>query len=213
LGPWIKRGAWAQRDWLDALLIPIYGADGNIWSIEAINPDGKKDFLAGSKTGGGFHPFGEIRDAPKLLIGEGVASVAVCASATGLPAIAALSAGNLRSVAQAVRELAPNAAIIVVADNDVKPDGDNTGVTAATDAARAVGGYVAVPELNGRKCDLWDLWAEFGSEAVRVYPQQRQRSRESFRRFSRYPKLAGAPVRLGLSWFSGRYRSHHCAAQ
>jgi putative DNA primase/helicase len=167
LGPWIKRGTWAQRNWLDALLIPIYGADGNIWSIEAINPDGKKDFLAGSKTGGGFHSFGEIRDAPKLLIGEGVASVAVCASATGLPAIAALSAGNLRSVAQAARELAPNAAIIVIADNDVKPDGDNTGVTAATDAAQAVGGYVAVPELNGRKCDLWDLCAEFGSEAVR----------------------------------------------
>lgn len=167
LEPWIKRGAWAQRDWPDALLIPIYRADGNIWSIEAINPDGKKDFLAGSKTGGEFHPFGEIRDAPKLLIGEGVATVAACVDATGLPAAAALSAGNLEATTQAVRKLAPDAVIIILADNDVKSNGGNPGMTAAMDEARAAGGRVAVPELNGRKCDLWDLWAEFGSEAVR----------------------------------------------
>src|SRR5690554_6102687 len=49
LGALVKRGAWPQRGWNDALLVPIYGADGNLWTVEAISPDGDKDFLAGGR--------------------------------------------------------------------------------------------------------------------------------------------------------------------
>lgn len=45
LGPLVRRGAWPQRDWSDALLIPIYDADGAIWTLGAISPDGEKDYL------------------------------------------------------------------------------------------------------------------------------------------------------------------------
>ena len=48
-GPLVKRGAWPQRGWTDALLVPIYGGDGHVCSIEAINTDGDKDFLAGGQ--------------------------------------------------------------------------------------------------------------------------------------------------------------------
>jgi putative DNA primase/helicase len=81
----------------------------------------------------------------------------------GSPAVAALSASNLKAVALAVRKLAPEAEIVVIADND---GGSNTGVKAAEEAAAAIDGRVAVPVLGGRKCDFWDLWHERGAEAV-----------------------------------------------
>lgn len=163
----VKRGVWAQRDWTDALLIPVYGADGNVWSLEAINADGEKDYLKGGRKRGGFHPLDKIRGAKRVLIGEGLATVAAAHAVDGTPAVAAMDAGNLSAVALEVRSLAPDAELILMADNDIKPDGSNPGLKAATEAARAVGGFVAVPQLGGQKCDFWDVWHERGAGAVR----------------------------------------------
>jgi putative DNA primase/helicase len=157
LGSILKRGAWPQRGWTDALLIQIYGADGKIWALEAINADGEKDYLKGGRKRGGFHPLGKIRGANRVLIGEGLATVAAVHAVDGAPAVAAMDAGNLSAVALAVRTLAPDAEIVLLADNDIKPDGTNPGLKAATEAAQAIGGRVAVPELDGQKCDFWDL--------------------------------------------------------
>ncbi len=80
-----------------------------------------------------------------------------------------MDAGNLIHVAEALRTLMPRGEFIFGADNDVRDDGTaNTGIEAATKAAVAVGGRVAVPELDGRKCDFWDVWSERGAEAVRA---------------------------------------------
>lgn len=166
-GPRVKRGAWTQRGWMDVLLIPIYGDDGKIWTLEAINPDGEKDYLKGGRKRGGFHPLGKISGANRVLIGEGLATVAAVHAVDGAPAVAAMDSGNLSHVALAVRKLAPGAEIILLADNDIKPDGSNPDLKAATEAAQAVGGRVAVPELDGQKCDFWDLWHERGADAVR----------------------------------------------
>ena len=167
IGPLVKRGAWPQRGWTDALLIPIYGADGRVWSLEAINPDGEKDYLKGGRKRGGFHPFDKIRGAGSVLIGEGLATVAAVQTVDGSPAAAAMDAGNLAHVARTVRELAPDAELVFLADNDMKPDGSNPGLKAAREAAALVGGRVAIPEINGRKCDFWDVWHERGPDAVR----------------------------------------------
>jgi len=166
-GPRVKRGAWPQRGWADALLIPIYGADFKIWTLEAINRDGGKDYLKGGRKRGGFHPLGKISGANRVLIGEGLATVATVHAVDGAPAVAAMDAGNLSAVALAVRKLAPDAEIILLADNDIKPDGSNPGLKAATEAAQAVGGRVAVPELDGQKCDFWDVWQQRGADGVR----------------------------------------------
>ncbi len=166
-GPEVKRGAWLQRGWTDALLIPIYGADGKIWTLEAINADGEKDYLKAGRKRGGFHPLGKIRGANRVLIGEGLATVAAVHFVDGAPAVAAMDAGNLATVALAVRTLTSNAEIFLLADNDIKPDGTNPGLKAATEAAQVIGGRVAVPELDGQKCDFWDLWQQRGADAVR----------------------------------------------
>ena len=166
LGRLVKRGVWPQRGWDDALLIPIYGPNGHLWSLEAINPDGEKDFLKGGRKRGGFHPLGKIRGAARILIGEGLATVAAVHAVDSSPAVAAMDAGNLETVAQAIRKLSPNAELIILADNDIKPDRSNPGVTAAMKAAQTVSGHVVIPELNGGKCDFWDVWHQLGVVAV-----------------------------------------------
>lgn len=164
LGRYVKRGPWEQRGWTDALLIPIVDKDTNIVSVQAINATGEKDFLKGSKKKGCFYPFGKIIDAPRIYIGEGLATVATLHAITSSAAIAALDAGNLERVALIMRELAPEAEIILLADNDL---GDkNVGVEAAKAAAKAVNGYVLIPELNNKKCDWWDVWNEKGDKEI-----------------------------------------------
>ena len=167
LGSLVKRGQWPQRGWNDALLVPIYDQAGKITTVQAINTDGQKDFLAGGKIKGCFHPLGKITGATgRVLIAEGLATLDAVHHATGLPGVMATSAGNLEPVARAVRELAPKAEIIIIADNDIKSDGTNPGKSAAMAAAKAVGGRMVIPDM-GRKADAWDLWKEQGADAVR----------------------------------------------
>jgi hypothetical protein len=161
-GPLVRRGLWPQRGWTDALLVPIYGGDDHVWSIEAINADGSKDSLKDALKRGGFHPLGTIRSASRVLIAEGLANAAVGWAVDGSPGAAAMGKSNLLHTALAARKLAPEAEIIILADNTLNVPRE------AQDAARAVGGQVAVPDLGGRKCDFWDLWHERGVEAVRA---------------------------------------------
>ena len=162
----VRRGAWPQRGWTDALLVPLFDAAGKLATLEAINADGEKDYLKGGRKRGCFYPFGKLRGATVVMIGEGVASTAAGVDATDWPAAAAMDAGNLLATAQAVRELAPEAVILFLADNDVRDVGRNPGVETARDAAEAVGGFVAIPELDGRTCDWWDVWNERGAGIV-----------------------------------------------
>jgi phage/plasmid primase-like uncharacterized protein len=164
----IKRGPWPQRGWPDALLIPMIDEHGKTTSVQAIGPDGAKDFLRGGKKKGCFRPLGKFRGATGLvLIGEGLATVAAAVEATGYLGVVAFDAGNLIHVVEMVRRLAPDAEIVILADDDQKPgDPFNPGIEAATKAARAVGGKVALPSMD-KKADFWDLWNEQGVDAVR----------------------------------------------
>ena len=119
LGKLVKRGRWPQRGWEDALLVPIYEKSGRITTVQAIDPKGNKDLLAGGLKKGCFHPLGKIRGAPRVLIGEGLATVAAGVAATGIPGVMAIDAGNLLAVGKVVRELvAPGADLLFLADDD-----------------------------------------------------------------------------------------------
>lgn len=170
-GRLVKRGPWHQREWSDALLLPLFDESGQVVSVQAINdnPKDKKDLLFGGRKKGCFHPLGKFRGVTgRVLIGEGLATVAAAVSATGLPGVMAVDAGNLLAVAEVVKRLAPDAQIVFLADDDQKPDTDsNPGIEAATKAALTVGGVVAVPSM-GKKADFWDLWHEHGTDAVRI---------------------------------------------
>lgn len=172
-GPLVRRGRFQDHD---CLVVPIYGQDGQIWTVQAIagGPvfDGNRDktLLAGARKAGCFLPIGPtFRGASRVCIAEGLATAAAIHAATDLPCLMAVDAGNMLPVAHVVRRLAaPGADIIILADDDQQPDRTgNPGMEAATRAAQAIGARVARPDM-GRKADMWDVWAEQGPEAVRA---------------------------------------------
>ncbi|MBV5341767.1 MAG: toprim domain-containing protein [Deltaproteobacteria bacterium] len=168
LGDLVHHGEWSQRGWSDALLFPIYSPVGTITSIQAINTDGTKDFLAGGQIGVCFYPIGKIRDTTgTIYIAEGVATLAAVCHVTGCPGVAAMSAGNLEAVAKVIRSIAPDAEIIIIADDDQKEDGSNPGRDAARKAADAIGCSWAIPDL-GKKADAWDVWHEQGADGIKA---------------------------------------------
>lgn len=83
--------------------------------------------------------------------------------------VVAFDAGNLKPVAVALRKQYPEVTILVCGDDDIRSDEKpNIGRDAATAAAKAVGGLVAIPEMNGEKCDFNDLHVQRGPEAVKT---------------------------------------------
>ncbi|WP_027442677.1 toprim domain-containing protein [Erythrobacter cryptus] len=153
------------------LVVPLQDIDGRIHSVEFIAPDGAKRFLAGGAKKGHFAVVGaEPGPLPEpggpLLICEGWATGASLHIATGHTVIAAMDAGNLMPVAEALRARFPEADLVLVADNDKKPDRDtNPGVEAARKVALAVDGRLAVPDSSG---DANDLFCAEGSAAIAV---------------------------------------------
>lgn len=131
----------------DVLVVPMRRAGScALASLEFIDGTGRKTALAGRGTKSGAYWATERLDSPDmLLVGEGVATVLSASQAAQLPGVAALSCGNLKPVAVAMRELYPVAKIILLADL-----GKQTGEPDqhAVKAAQAVGGYLAVPNFS-----------------------------------------------------------------
>ncbi|AHI78648.1 primase 2 family protein [Burkholderia thailandensis USAMRU Malaysia  len=151
-----------------ALIIPACDADGKLWTLEFILEDGQKRYLPNGRKSGCLSMIGGAVSST-LLIGEGYATCATLAAATGHPAAVAFDAGNLMAVATALRGCFPAARIIVCADDDHTTKG-NPGVTKARAAAHAVGGEVALPDFGADRpaagTDFNDMAAHRGMDAV-----------------------------------------------
>lgn len=129
-----------------SLLIPLRDSVGMLHSLQFIGADGSKRFLTGGRMAGCYFSMGVPVD--RLLLCEGYATAASLYRATGWACAVAFNCGNLLAVARALRVKFPRMRIVVCADNDIATPG-NPGVTKATEAARAVGGYVATPRFKG----------------------------------------------------------------
>lgn len=153
------------------LVVPVKQGDG-ISTLELIDGHGHKAALAGrgSKVGG-YWVTERLPDGDgaglTLLIGEGVATVLSAKEATGHTAIAALSSGNLPSVAKAMRARYSAAVIVILADlvkATCEPDPH------AVDAAQLAGGLLAVPNFgtdsDPAMTDFNDMALICGQEAV-----------------------------------------------
>lgn len=153
------------------LVVPVKQGD-IISTLELIDGDKRKAALTGrgSKAGGYWAtarlPHGD-GDGLTLLIGEGVATVLSANEATGHPAIAALSSGNLPAVAKAMRECYPAAALVILADL-TKATGEPD--PHAIESAQAVGGKLAIPDFgadrNASMTDFNDMAVQCALEAV-----------------------------------------------
>jgi len=135
----------------NALLLPLFDANGTIRSLQAIfseqHPilDRDKDFLPSGGLAGLFWWIGAKSET--VLICEGFATAATLHEETGFRVYMAFTANNLLAVGRIVRAKLPDAEIIFCADNDQTPG--NPGLTKATEAAADVGGSVAVPPIFG----------------------------------------------------------------
>lgn len=148
------------------LVVPL-SIGGHLKSLQFISPDGTKRFLAGGRKSGCHFSLGQATSTSMLCICEGYATGASIYEATGFPVAVALDAGNLGPVARVLREAYPTAIIVVCSDNDICEKGaPNTGLLAATTAAESINGIIAVPEMDGQKCDYNDLRQGRGGDAV-----------------------------------------------
>lgn len=153
------------------LVVPVKQGDG-ISTLELIDGSGRKAALSGrgSKVGG----YWASEQLPKgngdgliLLIGEGVATGLSGREASGHTAIAALSASNLLTVAKAMRERYPAAALVILADL-VKTTGEPD--PRAIEAAKVGDGRTAIPDFGTDRDpdmkDFNDMAARCGGQAV-----------------------------------------------
>lgn len=131
--------------------LPATDANGKLWTVQVIQPDGTKRFTRESRKTGCFHAVGGLEavgNAPVLLVAEGYATASSLAKAAGFATVAAFDAGNLPEVVQALHQKFPNKPVIVAGDNDLhleKTQGVNPGRQKAEEAARSVGGLALMP--------------------------------------------------------------------
>ncbi len=130
----------------NSLVIPLTDTDGVIHSLQFIDEQGNKRFLAGGAIQGHFFPLGDLSHAETILIAEGFATAATLDMVTDHTAVAAFNAGNLKPVAVNLKAAYPRAEFIICADNDRFTDG-NPGIAKAEEAAVAIGAKLAVPEF------------------------------------------------------------------
>ncbi|SAK50718.1 inner membrane protein [Caballeronia pedi] len=146
------------------VLIAPVRVGSTVTTIEMIDEQGRKSALAkGEKSGGCWFASSALEKSERILIAEGVATALSAHLCTGEAAVAALSAANLTKVAQTMRAAYPDAEITVLADL-------GNGQQKAVEAARAVGGAVAVPDLgeerSDNETDFNDMHRRFGAAAV-----------------------------------------------
>jgi len=148
------------RIYKGTLVVPAYKA-GKLVTLQFIAESGEKRFLTGGEIQGAYGSVGNQTDT--IYICEGYATADSVNQATGKAAIWAFNAGNLKDVAVAIRAKYPNSVIVIAGDNDQwthKPDGElwNVGVIKGMEAASAVGGYFACPDVPNDDADKRTDW-------------------------------------------------------
>lgn len=197
----------------DLLVIPMTDPDGNVASLQFIDGSGDKRFLTGGRVVGCYFLIGMIGDT--VIVAEGLATGASVHQATSHAVAVAFNAGNLRSVAELMRAKYPRIEIIIAADNDVREDDiENTGIVKAIEAAQTVGAGLAIPELDGKKCDFNDVHNAKGLECV---AQQISSAQPAAAQNSGVPPMSetvdGAALLDDICTFIGRFcvfPDQHC---
>ena len=152
------------------LLVPMRDAAGDLWSVQAIEPDGTKRFPKGARVKGLHCWIGEPEGAACLMLAEGFATAATLHQAGGDPVAVAFNAGNLADVARSLAGRWPAARWIVAADDDRETaarTGKNPGLEAAQRAAEVLRADVLAPaELPEGGTDFNDQAAAHGLASV-----------------------------------------------
>lgn len=153
----------------DMLLVPLKDSQGKFWSLQKINSEGAKRFLAGGQKKGCFHTLGYLEDGKPILIAEGYATAASLHMATQHSVVVAFDAGNLGPVIEELQRTHPKSHILIAGDDDCWGE-INRGRDVAENAAQKYACSVVFPEFKkteSRPTDFNDLHVLEGLEEVR----------------------------------------------
>jgi phage/plasmid primase-like uncharacterized protein len=145
------------------LVIPLINTIPNkdFKGLQFIQEDGSKSFPLPFK--GLFHvASGGQCDLDRIVIAEGYATAVSIYEATGLFAVAAMSACNMKAVALKIRDLFPYSDVVIATDNDA------AGRQAAEEAFRALGCNVQIIYPTQGK-DFNDMLVKVGSNSLKFY--------------------------------------------
>lgn len=128
------------------LVVPLYGQDGGLSSLQYIAHDGSKLYHPGGQTGGKFWMLGTMDEPGTLYVAEGFATAATIHETTGRPCVVSYGASNLVPVTGALREMyGATQDIVIVADNDAS----GVGQRYAEQASAKYGARVVIPPIEG----------------------------------------------------------------
>lgn len=128
------------------LMLPLFGQDGTLCSLQYIANDGGKLYHPGAEAGGKFWMVGTMDEPGTLYVAEGFATAATIHETTGRPVIVAYSASNLVPVTGSLREMyGATQDIVIVADHDKH----GVGQKYADQASAKYGVRVVIPPIEG----------------------------------------------------------------
>jgi|SRR5690554_1777311 len=138
----------------NCLLVPLVDAQGRLWNLQRIFPDGTKRFLTGGRV---KHCFSVIpgSNSETVLVCEGFATGATARDLSGYMVLCAMNAKNLQSVAHTASFMGDNQ-VRICADNDHRTKG-NPGLTEGRLAAWATGADLTWPPTCGKNCMCTDF--------------------------------------------------------
>jgi putative DNA primase/helicase len=162
-----------------SLVLVLKNGAGAVTGAQVIKPDGSKRLVAGTVKKGAFHIIQPVDFPETVILAEGLATtLSVNLMRPNALAVVAVDAGNLLPVAEVMRRRYPEARIIIAADNDIKPGEPNTGKEAAEKAAKAVSGWVALPQYE-EKADWNDCHQQKGWKPLQQHLMIRCTSRRA----------------------------------
>lgn len=182
----------------ETLIIPIVNYKGEIESIQRITPENKEN-LEGGRTVGNY---AVIDGAGELLfIVEGFSTGLAVHKLTGCRVLCAMSAHNLKNVAQIAYKIGRERHIVIAGDNDLHSN-ENVGEKAAYEAAAIIGTIVKLPvftELDGKKTSDWlDLLNREGFETAKKQITVTEQEQE---RLNTVPEVVALGYRGGSYYF------------
>ena len=159
------------------LIVPVMDINGDIKSLQTIQSRDKnsswKSFIKGGEKSGCFYSSdGKKPDSKSVILAEGFATAQSVAKMTGKQVLTVFDAGNIKKVAEIIRNEYPKAEIIIASDNDhIKrvvngKELPNTGVVKAMETAKEFDCLVITPPFDAKDkgTDWNDLMVDKGFE-------------------------------------------------
>jgi putative DNA primase/helicase len=128
------------------LVVPLFGQDGTLSTLQYIDHEGGKLYHPGGQTSGKYWQIGSLDEPGTLYVAEGYATAATIHEVTHRPVVVAYSASNLVPVVGILREKhGPTQDIVIVADNDAS----GVGLRYAEQACAKYGARMVIPPTQG----------------------------------------------------------------